>query len=482
MEFILEFGGLGEHFPFQVMLLCAITLLFFKAGLQRPGRIRPFSSCQTYCPDPSHPHITSLQDDEEAAGCTLPPLIHHILCQHGGGEKASDIIQAETNLPKKLISELISFGAVYYTSQFSLPTTPKTQKQNQQHQDEEQQPVVKAVKRLTYDRRIDSQAYLRVHVNPRRYRSCQQIEWKDRIWTTSSPPIGSDFIIVNKPAGLPCISTVDNAIENVLYQVQHYLNLSHPLYITTRLDACTAGLLVLAYTSQAAAAYNQAIQHGTIQKVYKVLTKDMLSLGRMTHGYPKRSDGHRNAKPTFLSTWPRPSYLNESDWVRADLEILDSQTMSLDESRIAKDAILGAHPSSVDPSQVAAASGGSGCDDENRLCESRINLLTGRTHQIRMQLSALNNPVIGDRRYSPISGLVISDHVSSRNTLLADKKHLLGPEPARIGLQCDSLVLPAGLLGGASCVEGEHGNMVCKSLDGGQFVQLSLKTPYWRHK
>ena len=45
--------------------------------------------------------------------------------------------------------------------------------------------------------------------------------------------------------------------------------------------------------------------------------------------------------------------------------------------------------------------------DSKQAChEVSVRLLTGRTHQIRAQLSALQAPVLGDVMYTPLAGLV----------------------------------------------------------------------------
>jgi len=43
--------------------------------------------------------------------------------------------------------------------------------------------------------------------------------------------------------------------------------------------------------------------------------------------------------------------------------------------------------------------------------EVEVKLLTGRTHQIRLQLSAEGAPLVGDSRYEPVAGLLDNSHL-----------------------------------------------------------------------
>ena len=100
--------------------------------------------------------------------------------------------------------------------------------------------------------------------------------------------------------------------------------------------------------------------------------------------------------------------------------------------------------------------GGSG------LFECEIRLVTGRTHQIRLQLAAIGASILGDTRYSPVEGLLdtteedegndglhdgIKDKVKPatarglrtpcvttvevKQVAVGDGSHLMGPEPKR---------------------------------------------------
>jgi len=66
-------------------------------------------------------------------------------------------------------------------------------------------------------------------------------------------------------------------------------------------------------------------------------------------------------------------------------------------------------------------------DSYATLFESDISLLTGKTHQIRLQLSALGSPIIGDTRYHPVSGLLDQGD----DCIWGNGMQLFGPDPMR---------------------------------------------------
>jgi RluA family pseudouridine synthase len=185
---------------------------------------------------------------------------------------------------------------------------------------------------------------LRVHTKPRRYKT-------DYNWN-SLVVFENDFcLVLNKPSGIPSHPTVDNIIENSLTQMS--LTRKLPLFITHRLDTLTSGLIVYGKKQPFVKSFNIQLQKRSIQKYYVALVETNEKLpSRLTHfmdpdsGTPKKlSDGE------------------QSEWAKCELEILDQKEISKDLSWV------------------------------------KINLLTGRTHQIRAQLSHMKAAFQGDTLY-----------------------------------------------------------------------------------
>ena len=107
-------------------------------------------------------------------------------------------------------------------------------------------------------------------------------------------------------------------------------------------------------------------------------------------------------------------------------------------------------------------------DVRRPLYESHIQLLTGRTHQIRLQLAALNAAIIGDVQYIPAEGMYDtstttityddyynnyyynnnnnynnnSSSSSSKTTMHGDGRDVFGVKPDHIGLHCSAFKIP----------------------------------------
>lgn len=122
-----------------------------------------------------------------------------------------------------------------------------------------------------------------------------------------------------------------------------------------RLDRVVSGLMVLARNARAASALSQQIRDGSFEKEYVAVL----------HGHPKEAEGtltdlllrNKQEKKTYVVT-ERGKDVQEA--------ILTYKT--------------------------------EGVTDE--LTKVRIDLITGRTHQIRAQFSSRNLPLVGDRKYS----------------------------------------------------------------------------------
>ncbi|MEK6628298.1 MAG: RluA family pseudouridine synthase [Bdellovibrionota bacterium] len=191
---------------------------------------------------------------------------------------------------------------------------------------------------------ISANNLFRVHTKPRRY-NCNYN------WSSLIVYENSDFLVINKPSGVPSHPSVDNVIENSLTQLS--LASGVPLFITHRLDTLTSGLIVYAKNTAFVKSFNKQLQEKTIEKKYVALVE-------ATHALPKKVIHYM--EPSKRA----PKNVSESfveGWAFCELDILSQKKFSHDLSHL------------------------------------KINLLTGRTHQIRSQLSNLQAPITGDILY-----------------------------------------------------------------------------------
>lgn len=198
--------------------------------------------------------------------------------------------------------------------------------------------------RQTKDAWIHENSLLRIHTTPKRYKT-------DYNWN-SLVVFENDFcLVLNKPSGIPSHPTADNALENALTQMS--LTRKLPLFVTHRLDTLTSGLIVYGKKQSFVKSFNLQLQERTIKKNYVALIETTKKLpSKLTH-YMDPSPG----TPKKLSDTPI------EDWAVCELEILEQKEVSPTTSWV------------------------------------KINLLTGRTHQIRAQLSHLHAPILGDSLY-----------------------------------------------------------------------------------
>jgi 23S rRNA pseudouridine1911/1915/1917 synthase len=195
---------------------------------------------------------------------------------------------------------------------------------------------------------IQEGALLRVHSLPRRH-NCQH-DWTDRIVFNHA-----DFLVLNKPSGIPSHASVDNVLENSLTQTS--LAIGEPLFISHRLDSLTEGLIVYGKNKKFISAFNQLLAQHQIEKRYVALTES----GPNFLGRPKNRLIH------YMKPDPRApkqvDHVAHEKWLMCELEILEN------------------------------------CPFDAETWFFKLNLLTGRTHQIRAQLSFEGCPIVGDQQY-----------------------------------------------------------------------------------
>lgn len=233
---------------------------------------------------------------------------------------AIDIIQNTLQLDRQSVLELFKLGGVYI--------------KNQRSQDPLQV--------------VNFGFQMRVHTKPRRY--FVNYDWKSRIVFEHD-----DFVILNKPSGLPSHPSVDNVIENSLTQLERALETK--LLISHRLDTTTEGLIVYGKKTEFVKAFNKQLETKNIEKKYVALiqTHDKLP-SKLIHYMEPSPRAPKKVTQIFTEGWDECELLIEEQKKYEFFSLSDIQLI-------------------------------------------RINLLTGRTHQIRAQLSEAGCPLLGDKMY-----------------------------------------------------------------------------------
>lgn len=203
--------------------------------------------------------------------------------------------------------------------------------------------------RMEQDRPLAKGDHVQAYLQPTRF-ELAGIDWRNVIVHEETL-----FLVVNKPSGIPVHATADNLKDNLLHQLRTVCGID--CLVTQRLDTPVSGLMVLAKTRAFQREFNDILAARRAKKTYMALTVKDVPAGRHVHYMP--------------DTETTPKVLSEKEGrglLRCELEVLRSEKKFI--------------------------------NDPNRpFTEVTVNLLTGRTHQIRAQLSTLGAPVVGDKLY-----------------------------------------------------------------------------------
>ena len=314
---------------------------------------------------------------------------------------------------------------------------------------------------------------LRLHFNPRRY------PLPPPSWLTPVPPLSPLYAVVHKPPNLPSHATVDNIVENAasLYAASLSGSVPPKVYVQSRLDTDTSGLLPLTAERNFASYYGKLLEGKTsgevnlpshksrrrraederfasaiadgnagqpaIRKKYRCLCALVASDSQVPNPYlPSQSVSPLNASAvlselsalvssstvvthhvlkslrspkTFVADPPRGA--DASDYLLCKLQLTSFRPAAVTFASAREDSgggpVAPVSPVSppLSPSIVADAGWGvvsarvSPIDippltlSSSLFVELEVDLLTGRTHQIRGQLAAIGLPIIGDKMY-----------------------------------------------------------------------------------
>jgi len=262
-----------------------------------------------------------------------------------------NFLQIKTQLSLSDLKDLVQLGCLYLNQNRWLPQPGETLRANQ---------------------------IIRFHPTPKRFSSKQMKKLR-----VISDTI--DYIAIYKPPGIPSHETLDNRIENAKTATQELVK--EPLISLARLDVGTQGILLFAKTKDFAKKYNSYLQSKKILKFYSAISEGMrsLELGQHQHWMYKSK-----RSPKMILDQEEYQNLNKGDFLACILMINESVLFkgSIENSYRLNDLFR------TEPMIEH--------NRRSKLYLNQIQLITGRTHQIRSQLSKMDHPIVGDRTYKSL--------------------------------------------------------------------------------
>ncbi|XP_024984702.1 RNA pseudouridine synthase 6, chloroplastic-like [Cynara cardunculus var. scolymus] len=317
------------------------------------------------------------------------PRIEHLVVKDGG--PVLDFITRALNLPPLYVADLIHFGAVFYALVCPQPPSTATPEEIKLYKEVTDPSVLRkrsSIKGKTLreaqktfriahiDEFVEAGTYVRVHVRPKRFPRCYEIDWRSRIIAVTE-----SYVVLNKPAGTSVGGTTDNIEETCATFATRALELTTPLMTTHQIDNCTEGCVVLARTKDYCSVFHRKIREKQVKKLYLALAAAYVPCGVMTHYMRPFRMAPKVVSKDFIKGWNL-----------CQLEVLECRKVPWPNALIEKK--FGIEDFNWPSKEFAY--------------ECKINLLTGRTHQIRAQLAACGAPIVGDSMYTPAAILELA--------------------------------------------------------------------------
>lgn len=175
------------------------------------------------------------------------------------------------------------------------------------------------------------------------------------------------LLVIDKPCGLATMGA-QQGIASVAKWAASYIKTKYQkpgnvyVGVVSRLDAAASGVLVLARTSKAASRLSEQIRHRSTTKRYLAVIE-----GSLSERLPQPVEGYSE----IVHFLRKNDALHKVEAVR--------ETDNGAQRAVSRFRVLQQH---------------------HNFSIVEVDLVTGRKHQIRVQLSALGNPVLGDKKYS----------------------------------------------------------------------------------
>lgn len=168
------------------------------------------------------------------------------------------------------------------------------------------------------------------------------------------------IIVVVKPQGIPTQADISGDLD-MLSIVKEYIKVKYNkpgnVYVglVHRLDRPTGGVMVFAKTSKAAKRLNEKKEIGEFEKTYFCVVS----------GVPKNKNGHLT------------NYLKKNELLNL-VQVVPMFTEGAKEAKLEYTKLNTIQGYSL----------------------MKVNLITGRSHQIRVQMAHIGTPIFGDKKYS----------------------------------------------------------------------------------
>jgi 23S rRNA-/tRNA-specific pseudouridylate synthase len=444
-----------QQFPFrQARLSLMIRQLRQETASIRPRHLLPAAASSNSGLFSSSTTLTSSSDTSffthaliKEDGVTVPQAI---------AQSVGNLVQKECDknsivVPKRdqrlTPHQLLLLGSIWY-----MPVH-EVEHNNKRSPDKPHSLIYKPQRLTLANRTLALQVgdYLRIHHTPRRFTRVYDQYWSSRHRSNSTDQHqiivdnGDGFWIIDKPPLVPVHATVDNCLENVVQQLRVHNTDKDYVTTTQRIDINTSGLMVVATKPAFAAYFAQLLRRKTksikkrpedaaskatdlswtdatnIQKEYRCLVciqeipnqdrpssivdswqelKDLED--NIVRHYLESSD---RAPKRFERSPPSMEDQSSSKWLECLLKVRQVSPLipiPTPDSPLAQALWAQQTTTSIPPNTKA-------------VCEVDIQLLTGRTHQIRGQLSKLGFPIVGDEHYG---GAIPRDEKMEQNVQL----------------------------------------------------------------
>ena len=173
-----------------------------------------------------------------------------------------------------------------------------------------------------------------------------------------------NIILLNKPAGLLCHPDENYHFDSLLSRLQHYLydkkeydpksENSFAPALANRIDRNTGGIVIAAKNSESLRVLNQKIKDRELKKIYLCVVHGIIKKKQaaMTDYLEKNEKQNR----VYISSKPTPN----SKTIKTKYKVLE---------------------------------------EFNNMSLVEVELLTGRTHQIRAHMAYIGHPIVGDGKY-----------------------------------------------------------------------------------